>query len=101
VAKFSSKDVKNNQTMDLKLRAELSARQNTLRVSQITVRQHENSPRGSYQVGDDIFVQGRIPHFGKFQLWHRITAITEKNDATSVLDLARTDSFTYGKGLTE
>lgn len=101
VAKFSSKDVKSDHNMDVKLRVELTARQETLRVAQVTVRQHENSPRGSYGVGDDIFVQGRVRHLGKFQLWHRITAITEKNDGTSVLTLARTDSFTYGKGLDE
>lgn len=101
VATFSSKDVKSDHNMDVKLRVELAARLETLEVRQITLRQHENAPRGSYDVGDDIYVQGRVPNFGKFELWHRITGITEKSNGTSVLDLARTDSFTYGRGIPE
>ncbi|NII42104.1 hypothetical protein E9228_002762 [Curtobacterium flaccumfaciens] len=101
VATFQAKDVKSNHNMDVKLRAELTARQQPFEVKQITVADHPNSPRGSYSFGDDIYVEGQVPHFGKFQLWHRILGITDNLDGTSDLTLARTDSFTYGKGLTE
>lgn len=99
VSSFSSKDIKSTGAMDTKLRAELNARLDTLEVKQITVADHPNSPRGSYAVGDDIYVQGRVPHYGRFQLWHRVLKITERTDGSSVLDLARSDSFTYGRGI--
>lgn len=99
VATLQSKDVKSKQEMVNRLQAELNARQETLAVDAITVAAHENSPRGSYSLGDDIYVQGRVPHYGKFKLWHRIIGITETPDGSSQLELARTDSFTYGSGV--
>jgi hypothetical protein len=101
VAAFQAKDVKVAATLDTKLRAELVARQNTLVVDSVTVLNHVNSPRGSYGIGDDILIQGDVPHYGEFSLWHRILSITDKTDGTSELALARTDSFTYGKGISE
>jgi hypothetical protein len=99
VASFQAKDIKTAQGMDTKLGIELTSRQQPLEVQRITVADHINSPRGSYSLGDDIFVQGTVPHFGKFALWHRILGITDNTDGTSELELARTDSFTYGKGV--
>lgn len=100
VASFQAKNVKSAHNMDVKLRAELAARQQPLEVKQITVVEHPNSPRGSYAVGDDIYVQGDVEHVGPFGLWHRILSITDSTDGTSVLELARSDTFTYGKGIT-
>ena len=101
VASFQAKDVKSAARMDAKLRVELTARQQPLEVKQITVADHPNSPRGSYSLGDDIFVQGVDPHFGPISLWHRIVGITENKDGTSDLELQRSDTFTYGRGLAE
>jgi hypothetical protein len=101
VATFQSKDVKSKQDMGTRLLAELAARQETLVVDQITVLNHPNSPRGSYSLGDDINVRGFVPHFGPFELWHRIVGISEKQDGTTDLDLKRSDSFTYGAGVEE
>jgi len=99
VATFQAKDVKTAQAMDAKLRAELTAHQNALAVDSITVINHPNSMRGTYTVGDDIFVQGDVPHYGRFELWHRIVALSEPTDNTTELTLERTDSFLYGQGI--
>lgn len=101
VATFQSKDVKSKQDMETRLQAELVARQETLAVDRVMVLNHPNSPRGSYSLGDDINVQGFVPHFGKFELWHRIVGISENLDGTTELDLQRSDSFTYGTGVEE
>ena len=101
VAAFQAKDVKTAPALDDRLRVELTARQQQLEVQQITVADHVNSPRGSYALGDDIYVQGTVPHFGNIAIWHRITGITNNTNGSSTLNLARSDSFTYGKGLTE
>jgi len=99
VAAFQAKDVKTKQALDAKLRAELTARQNVLAVDSITVLDHPNSKRGTYHVGDDIFVQGDVAHHGRFELWHRIVAMSETTDNTTELSLERTDSFLYGQGV--
>lgn len=99
VATFQAKDVKTKQELDAKLRAELNSKQNTLEVDSITVINHPNSKRGTYGVGDDIFVQGDVQHYGRFELWHRIVSVTENTDGTTELSLERTDSFLYGQGL--
>lgn len=101
VATFQSKDVKSKQDMVTRLQADLAARQETLVVDRITVLNHPNSPRGSYSLGDDINVRGFVPHFGPFELWHRIVGISENQDGTTELDLQRSDSFTYGTGVEE
>lgn len=100
VATLQSKDVKSKQDMVTRLQAELVARQETLAVDSITVAAgHPNSKRGSYSLGDDIYVQGKVPHYGNFSLWHRIVGITENTNGTDELSLQLTDSFTYGSGV--
>ncbi|QKS17321.1 hypothetical protein HUN59_14870 [Curtobacterium sp. Csp2] len=99
VATFTSKDVKSATDMDARLRVELAARTPTLAVSRITVLDHPNSPRGSYNRGDDIFVQGDVPRYGRFGLWHRIVDLADNPDGTTECDLELTDSFTYGTGV--
>ncbi|UXZ57099.1 PspA/IM30 family protein [Curtobacterium sp. Arg-1] len=101
VATLQSKDVKSKQDMVTRLQAELNARQETLVVDSIVVSNHPNSPRGSYSLGDDINVRGNVPHYGPFELWHRIVGITEQPNGTTELDLKRSDSFTYGSGVEE
>ncbi len=99
VATVQSKDIKSKQEMVTRLQAELVARQHTLAVDAITVANHPNSPRGTYNLGDDIYVQGNVPHYGEFGLWHRIVGLTEKTDGTTEVSLQLTDSFTYGAGV--
>ncbi len=100
VATLQSKDIKSKQDMVTRLSAELIARQETLAVDSVVVANHPNSPRGTYNLGDDIFVQGRVPHYGDFGLWHRIVGITDNTDGTTEISLQLTDSFTYGAGVT-
>lgn len=99
VATLQSKDVKSKQDMTTRLQPELVARQKDLAVDSITVANHPNSPRGSYSLGDDIYVQGDVPHYGRFGLWHRIVSITENTNGTTAVGLKLTDSFTYGAGV--
>ncbi|UWD83664.1 hypothetical protein NY057_05310 [Curtobacterium flaccumfaciens] len=99
VAKYSAKDIRTKQDMDTRLQVELLSRQEVLAVDRIMVADHRNSPRGSYGLGDDILVQGDVPHYGRFELWHRIVGITENQDGSSELELERTDTFTYGSGI--
>ena len=99
VATVQSKDIKSKQDMVTRLQRALVAHQNTLAVDSIVVTEHVNSPRGSYALGDDIYVQGKVPHYGDFGLWHRIVGITENTNGTTALDLELTDSFTYGAGV--
>ncbi|WIE65960.1 hypothetical protein DEI99_005325 [Curtobacterium sp. MCLR17_036] len=99
VATLQSKDIKSKQDMTTRLQAELIARQQNLAVDSITVANHPNSPRGSYSIGDDIYVQGDVPHYGRFGLWHRIVGITENTNGTTEVSLRLTDSFTYGAGV--
>lgn len=96
---FQAKDIKSPGRMDTRLRTELQARGGEPALDEVTVLDHVNSPRGSYRVGDDILIQGDVPHFGPFSVWHRITQITDKSDGTSVVSLQRSDTYTYGKGL--
>lgn len=101
VAAFQSKDIKTNTDMESRMRAELNARQNVLAVESVTVRDHPSSPRGSFSLGDDVFLRGRTRYFGDFKLWHRIVGITERPNGSSELQVQRSDSFTYGTGVPE
>lgn len=58
---------------------------------------HENAPYGSYQAGDDIFVQAEVDWVGEVNMWHRIIEHTMTPDESAVaLKLKPSDSFRYG-----
>jgi hypothetical protein len=95
-----------DQTVGLTTRADaIAATELRKRTGQLTVGQvviadtHPNAPIGSYAVGDDIIVDAPISYLGDVRLTHRITAFTWAPDAGTVsLELARSDSFVYGRG---
>jgi len=93
---YTAKDVSSVARMDSIIRAELQRRQKTLDISQITVRDHPNAPIGSWNLGDDVLIQATIPWLGDVNLWCRITSWALTSETTAVLNLARSDSFTYG-----
>lgn len=98
---FTDKSEKRKDRLERRAGVELTAHQLGADLKTIVVLDHPNSPRGSYSLGDDIRVFGTLPHFGKYDQWHRIIGITEKRDGTSELELALAESFTYGKGFDE
>ncbi|MGO4251246.1 hypothetical protein AB4Y81_03175 [Paenarthrobacter sp. TAF1] len=95
-AVYTAKDVSSVARMDSLIRAELQRRQKTLDISQVTVRDHPNAPIGSWNLGDDVLIQATIPWLGDVDLWCRVTGWALTSETTAVLNLARSDSFTYG-----
>lgn len=79
-------------------RQELARRNPIEMLDSVVVRDHPNAPLGSWDVGDDILVQGELPWLGSFSLWCRITSETLSPDSgdAATLTLQRSDSFTYG-----
>lgn len=97
---FSDKSEKNAASMDRKLAVELNRTMQGLGVTKIVVvADHPNAKRGSYDVGDEIYIVGDVPNLGPFAAWHRITGITDKQNGTVELDVALASTFIYGKGL--
>jgi hypothetical protein len=59
---------------------------------------HDNAKFGAYNVGDDIYVQVQVPHWGWVQQWGRIISMTlAREDDLVELQLRRSDSFYYGR----
>lgn len=70
-------------------REEAAARAADLEFSEITVREHPLCPLWSWNVGDDILVQGTVPHLGKVAIKHRIKSWALLSDSKAVLKLER------------
>lgn len=93
---LTAKDTTTPGQLDAQLRTELQTRLNTLTVDEITVRDHDHAPIGSWDLGDDILVQATIPWLGDFEEWHRVIAWRRQGTTRAVLTLQRSDTFTYG-----
>lgn len=65
-------------------------------LTQITVRDHPNARIGSWNMGDDILVRCELPWIGYVELWCRITSWSLEGEASAVLQLQASSSFTYG-----
>lgn len=78
---------------------ELERRAYARGIASITIDAHHlNATLGSYQVGDDILIDGMQPWVGDYLLWHRITSIEYHRDTgTATLEIARSESFRYGR----
>lgn len=97
VAVLPAKDVTNQARLETLVRGELDRRQpTTLRVDEITVRDHPNARIGSWSLGDDIRVQALVPHFGAIDLWCRVVGWRLAGEQHAVLTLERSDTFNYG-----
>lgn len=90
------KDVTSQARLDTLTRAELQRRTPTLRIDDITVRDHDAAPIGSWQLGDDIFVETTHPRHGRIELWCRVTAWQRLGDDQARISLARSDLYNYG-----
>lgn len=65
--------------------------------SQITIdMNHPNAPYGTFELGDEIMVQGYMPWTGEIKEWHRIMGWTV-DDGSSIMtiDLKHVDAFNY------
>lgn len=94
-------DVRGNDVLARRARAERTWRQRMGTIESITVRDHPAAPFGSWQVGDDVQVAVHdtwVDYTG----WMRITAWRAQPDGDDgerfTISLARADSFTYGAG---
>lgn len=57
---------------------------------------HPSAPWGSWEVGDEIFVQGFMPHIGKVEAWHKIMSYkVSDDDSKCELQLKHEGAFNY------
>lgn len=57
---------------------------------------HSAAPFGSYEVGDDILVEGRMPFVGNVKEWHRIMSYSPDPQTGKVeMVLKHVDAFNY------
>lgn len=96
VAVLPAKDVTAGARLETLTRAELTRLQPTLTIDEITVRDHDNAPLGSWAIGDDIRVQATVPHFGDIDLWCRIVGWRLAGEYAAALQLERSDLYNYG-----
>lgn len=59
-------------------------------------RHHPNGPLGSFNLGDEILVEGAMPWVGMVSAWHRVLGIRLEGDgATATLILRHEGAFNY------
>lgn len=59
--------------------------------------EHINAPWGSFEQGDDIYVEGRVSFYGKVAGYYRIVAYDyDRRTKEATLDLSPSESFSYG-----
>jgi hypothetical protein len=92
----TAKGVKSQQRLDGQIRDQLLRRRLEPEISSIKVSEHLNAPIGSWDVGDDITIQAVIPWLGKVDIRHRVTSWSPVGTNGAVINLARSDQFTYG-----
>lgn len=96
---FHNSGVDKKDRLDMLSREQLKIRNPMLQLADVQIIDHPNAPLGSWRVGDDILVQGEIPWRGEFSLWCRVVSATfaPEDPGQATLQLARSDSFTYGE----
>ncbi|MFD8516608.1 poly-gamma-glutamate hydrolase family protein [Streptomyces antimycoticus] len=92
-------DVRGNDVLERRARAERTWRQRMGTISDITVIDHPAAPYGSWQVGDDVQVTVH-DQWVDFTEWMRITGWRTQPDGDQgerfVISLERADSYHYG-----
>jgi hypothetical protein len=59
--------------------------------------EHINAPWGSFEQGDDIYLEGHVAFYGQVRGYYRIVAYDyDRRTRRATLDLAPSDSFSYG-----
>ncbi|MFJ5143067.1 hypothetical protein [Streptomyces sp. NPDC088707] len=95
VVTISDKTLSSSSALAKRGRAELAGRTKALQIPRIQVIDHANARFGSWQLGDDIRVQVRVPWVGDIDVWHRVVADEVSANGIITLDLRRSDSFVY------
>jgi hypothetical protein len=93
---YTDKGERSEKRLERRSKAELARHRPRLGIEKITVRDHPNAQIGSWSVGDDVLVQADLPWLGDYVGWNRITGWELTGEGTAVLDLAPSESFTYG-----
>lgn len=95
-AVVTDKTLKEKPSADSRAAEEVAARLASLEeIPQIVVNtRHPNSLWGTFGVGDLVLPRVRLPYYGAFAQWHRITEITWRpDDGIATLTLTRRDAF--------
>jgi hypothetical protein len=87
MATVDDKGVQVRERAQERARYELGARQPLLTVANVVVQQSVNTPLGSWQVGDEIRVQGELDWM-PLDLWFRVASITITPDKPEILTMA-------------
>ncbi|TDC33465.1 hypothetical protein [Micromonospora sp. KC213] len=93
---YTDKSVTTRERLTAFARAELAARRNVAEIASVEVVNHPHAPIGSWALGDDVLIRASLPWLGDVAIWHRITGWSLVSDDRAVLDLRRSDAFTYG-----
>jgi hypothetical protein len=96
VAVYSDKAVDTVNRMTSLTRREHTARQLRPEIASITVVDHPNAEFGAWQPGDDIRVLADLQWLGWTEIWCRVLSWSLEGESKATLNLARSDSFTYG-----
>lgn len=72
---------------------DLQWRQRLDDLSEVVVRDHPHAPVGSYEIGDEIYIQGRDGWIRDVASWYRITSVSTRPDDSSsaILQVLRSD----------
>ncbi len=93
---LSAKEQADANRLATMAQSELNLRKGLLEIPSIDVVDHPHAPIGSWQLGDDILVTAEVPWLGSVDLWCRVTGWNLNSNGTASLQLARSDSFSYG-----
>ncbi|MFG3715808.1 hypothetical protein [Micromonospora sp. NPDC047730] len=94
---YADKSVTTSARMDALARAELATRRHTLEIDSVEVVDHPNAPIGSWALGDDIPIRAVIPWLGEVEVWERVVGWAMRGEDRAVLNLRRSDAFTYAR----
>lgn len=92
VKTITDKTIESNQDADTRARQELSRAMAGPNITDLVIRNHPNSPLGSYNVGDEILYMGDHD-WGSVDVWVKIVELTinpEESDDV-VASVVRTD----------
>lgn len=92
---YSDKSVTSQARLDALIAREAVSRAAGIRITGLTVMDHPNAPVGSWSLGDDLLVRGRVPWLGDIEEWVRVTAWSLTADGAQ-LTVAPSDTFRYG-----
>lgn len=95
-AVYTDKGTRSRRRLRAQARHELGRMARTLEIPFVAVRDHPNARIGSWDLGDDILIDAEVAWLGRVRMWCRVVGWELTSDTTATLELARTDTYTYG-----